>query len=107
MRELKFRGWHKVAKVMSAGATLQFLYNKNGAYDDAHIDFMQFTGLHDNDGKDIYEGDIVRYFLDGEICINKVAWCEDRDFNGWEFTAQNEEDGIEVIGNIYENNDLL
>jgi len=115
----KFRAWNRDENVMcyddeddsssywdGVCCSILGLINANISSDLAY-DYMQFTGLQDKNGKDIFEGDIVKYLNDGEEEISTVAWCEDRDFNGWEFTAQNEEDGIEIIGNIYENPELL
>lgn len=85
--------------------------------------FQQFTGLLDKNGKEIYEGDIV-CFLDGEIIstengmecdefpsIGVVEWENEK--QGWDITNRTDVDWIdcwdevEVIGNIYENPDLL
>jgi uncharacterized phage protein (TIGR01671 family) len=90
-------------------------------WDNNGIDLMQYIGRKDKNGKEIYEGDIIStpyYTLDEfnkEITINIIAdvfFCED----GLKFSVNppggliveiGEESKIEVLGNIYENPELL
>jgi len=74
-----------------------------------------FTGPLDKNGKEIYEEDIVRYTsrdnFGGESGISKVYW-DDKSVGFRPFSNDNELDGrvfedIEVIGNTYENFELL
>lgn len=77
-----------------------------------HYYINQFTGLHDKNGKEIYEGDIVKikYLDSSESYISEVEWSQA--FLTWKL-PQNRMltvgDGYtsEVIGNIYENPELL
>lgn len=76
---------------------------------------MQFTGLLDKNGKEIYEGDIVRVITDleeGAELLMKVEW-ENGAFilygYGWAIILCEEERyrELEIISNIYENPELL
>ena len=89
--------------------------------DDTHVQLkemndivaMQFTGLLDKNGKEIYDGDIlkVRKELVGMFPVNDL----ENDFNivckyrGASFYPLElvGENSVEIIGNIYQNNDLL
>ena len=77
---------------------------------------MQSTGLKDKHGVEIYEGDVVEY-LDGEFSfIAKVAWSDwmwyleginPKESFMLDDVADNETADVEIIGNIYENPELL
>jgi uncharacterized phage protein (TIGR01671 family) len=123
-REIKFRAWDsKYNKMMSAEDTcLDISFNgyivNNGLIHNRELDFtlMQFTGLLDKNGKEIYESDIIRFGYEDKVeCV--INWIQDicqfmmtatDKFprylkNGWNIDRPT----IEVIGNIYENPELL
>lgn len=75
---------------------------------DDYDSIMQSTGLKDKNGKEIFEGDVVKcHGLLGTIESFKAMWiCSFVEYNNYQkvgFFAQE----IEVVGNIYENPELL
>jgi hypothetical protein len=65
---------------------------------------MQFTGLKDKYGKEIYEGDVVQFQMAGVLLTREVDWDEYR--HGWSQIPMNPLD-MEIIGNIYDDPKLL
>ncbi len=126
MRQIKFRAWDKEKEKMFVPVRLTFIKGIAGvthAIGDRDVNpksndyvVMQFTGLLDKNGKEIYEGDVLKGKLsysndDGsdagsEETIGKVEW----DRIGWYCRVTdfyNAPSNAEVIGNIYENPELL
>lgn len=112
MREIKFRAWDKETKRMFNVAKLDISYDYQN-----NVILMQHTGLHDKNGVKVYDGDILSAHLDSIFpqneTIAQVLWHE----YGWyikehdsvDFTPiDSSDDGLwEVVGNIYENPELL
>lgn len=116
MREIKFRAWNKITNHFSDFTNEHKIgdINSNGL-----MVFMQYTGLKDKNGVEIYEGDICRCWggceFNGYHEYNKiyeVKW-QGSGFEmmindcgyGWNYS--NGFEYIKVIGNIYENPELL
>lgn len=106
-REIKFRIWDKINRMWLR----RFNVNLFDIGDLPNVELMQYTGLKDKNGKEIYEGDIV-ILNDAEEenrCVVKYKYGSyilvDGDLR--ESLSNVEDRFLEVVGNIYENKNLL
>lgn len=109
MREIKFRAWDKRFKTIDFGGGDLLLRINSEDFSEP----QQFTGLLDKNGKEIYEGDIVKFNVmegrEGEPAyynqIGEVKILNPLRLEIGGFISHYQE--IEVIGNVFENSDLL
>ena len=124
MREIKFRAWDKKENKMfqvfsitlNEDGTLRYVFywDRYPMLKDKDVELMQWTGLQDTNGQDIYEGDIIQFrisTINGNLApphifevINKKGCFK---AGHKHFSQFNCYDIIEVIGNKFENPELL
>lgn len=117
MRSIKFRAWDKVSKSWVKVKDFSDIDNDGQLYPvwtivpESNVELVQFTGLKDKNGKEIYEGDIHK-LAEGILAI--VEWDEKcAAFQSQKIGGEKRSShlfGIEfgkVIGNIYENPELI
>lgn len=107
MRELKFMAWDKDDYIMWDWNTLKhfpfsYLEKQNAT-------LMQYTGLKDKNGKEIYEGFVLRIpdsTTTMEVKWENIVWTDQGTIAGFgKFLFS--PDQYEIIGNIYENPELI
>ena len=142
----KFRAWDEQCKKMREVVAIDFYHGTYSWISDDYIEveqsweydtiedvtLMQYTGLNDKNGREIFEGDILYIFQKGvtshnfeahdenrKVLFLRGSWCVENYENTGEdfgnFIIENHypiglyhtEDELEVIGNIYENIELL
>ncbi|KAF0341464.1 YopX family protein [Pediococcus acidilactici] len=125
---IKFRAWIKTGNetddYVKPMTIQQMIHSKKSTFSleqlNDLVNFEQFTGLKDVNGKEIYEGDIIKFFgLNKKIKVKNefgiIVYKADRYGAGFNSIIQNKEHGYGginiaqdiVVGNVHENPELL
>lgn len=126
MREIKFKIWLNGKMRVPGDSTIEAIYFDEIPWNEkTDGTLLQYTGLKDKNGKEIYDGDVVKVdrcrVVDGELVetgieTGNVFWADyffqyrvsfdHIRYDDFEALMDNE-DRYEVIGNIYENPELV
>ena len=109
----KFRFWDKETQTMQKIPMVELRHKitLDNIFADGRVIFMQCTGLKDKNGKLIYEGDIVKFKTELFGKPKQIVWDEYhyilKDTYIILCDMEIKQFGLEVIGNVYENPELL
>ena len=121
-KEIKFRAWNKTKKIMTQafaitgrgslilwkgrnGKTWDWAYGKSKKL----LEIMQYTGIKDKNGEEIYSGDLLRHnegSKEYEVMWNDMGFWE-LDGSCLGMVMRDNPNGLEIVGNIYENPELI
>jgi len=118
MREIKFKFWnkklHEMSGVFGLGVVWEYLVDQWGIFNWEDVQKLQYTGLKDKNGKEIYEGDVVKLdswegvqqivFIEGAFCLADKHGLYVGDIHYINHADKNQ---VTIIGNIWENPELL
>lgn len=124
-REIRFRAWDGINKRMyyafqvdsqdcgigMIALPMGQLWEGSHIGKQSDIHLMQYTGLKDKNGKEIWEGDILKSDVGEPVeviwCNEKGCWSADKKTGFWNCALYTRDCKPEVIGNIYEHKELL
>ena len=108
--------WEKDSWVILPDGDLMWVEYGNlvgGVYMKNHV-LVRSTEFKDIDGKEIYEGDIIRYWDNFDeryklaiIKFGKGSFIMTNDRINWNIGVTNKDDKVKIVGNIYENKNLI
>ena len=135
MREIKFRAWVKKDRKMTAITDLEYSWKERKLinvcdetfeYLIENVELMQFTGLKDKNKKEIYDGDILEYYIEDKEYFKElyeISYSEERacwqiniikkcnHTNSPQFylrhLTQTDDSCFKIVGNKFENPELL
>ena len=120
MREIKFRAWDTVGKQwlwitgfetaetsVSDGYTLDGLFHDGDYVGKEGIVLMQYTGLKDKNGKEIYEKDVCKLDNFTGVVVFSDGCFRISDGRRTAYFISTDCREVEVIGNVFENGELL
>ena len=122
MKEIKFRAWDKTLNKIHCWSVIEDHFTFEELLDDNFFEAMQYTGLKDKNGNEIYDGDYIRYSMrtvNGSV-FTHVCRVFQHESGTWRIEGYHEDNHsyetkgtvyaahliCEVIGNIYENPEL-
>lgn len=119
MKEIKFRAWNRVHQFMMEwddfldyeADQMAIVGNDYRIFNDDEFELLQYTGFKDKNGKEIYEGDVVKHTNMG-FRMGVVSFFEGAFIVGTPITSNalinfNCPKYVERSGNIHENPELL